>query len=47
MAAQVSMPLGLVRIMKQLPSLPVVPQEVATVDGVLPVFFPALSQIVP
>ena len=47
MAAAVSMPLGLVRIMKSLPSLPIVPQVVGTVDGILPKFFPALSQIVP
>lgn len=47
MAAAVSMPLGVVRMMKKLPSLPLVPQVVSTVDGILPKFFPRLSDIVP
>lgn len=47
MAAAVSMPQGVVRMMKKLPSLPVIPMVVGTVDGVLPKFFPRLSDIVP
>lgn len=47
MAAGVSMPMGLVRMMQKLPVLPVVPDVAKGIEGVLPKFFPAISQMIP
>lgn len=47
MAAAVSMPMGLVRMMQKLPVLPVIPNVARTVEGYLPKFLPAISQVIP
>jgi hypothetical protein len=46
MAADVSMPQGLVRMMGKLPKLPVISNAARKVDAVLPKFMPRMSQII-
>lgn len=47
MAAQVSMPMGLVRMMQNLPTIPGVKAVATSVESALPKFLPAISQVVP
>lgn len=47
MAAQVSMPYGLVRMMQSLPTIPGVKSVATSIESVLPKFMPAVSQAVP
>jgi hypothetical protein len=41
------MPLGLVRMMKKLPAIPVVPNIFKSVESVFPKFLPRISDVIP